>query len=76
VWLLAVEPEEAHTRLVDALKEASLTPKERKVFALLLRQHPNAKIAEELYVSPETVKTHVRNILKKLGLKSRKELFS
>jgi hypothetical protein len=42
VWLLAVEPEEARTRLAETLKKANLTPKERKVFALLLRQHPNA----------------------------------
>lgn len=52
-----------------------LTPREREVVGLVLRRYSNARIAEEMHVSQTTVKTHVRNILGKLGLKSRWELF-
>ena len=54
---------------------AYLTPKEREVFTLILRRCSNADIAGKLYLSLPTVKTHVRSILRKLGAKSRRELF-
>ena len=51
-----------------------LTSKEREVLILLLRRCSNAEIAERLYLSLPTVKTHLRNILRKLGAKSRRDL--
>lgn len=51
-----------------------LTPREREILAFLRRGASNTVIAEHLYVSVETVKTHVRNILRKLGSTSRTEL--
>lgn len=51
-----------------------LTPKEREVLVLLLRRCSNAEIAERLYLSVPTVKTHLRNIFRKLGAKSRRDL--
>ena len=42
---------------------------------LLLRQgHSNAQIALALHVGVETVRTHARNIYRKLGVSSRREL--
>ncbi|MCA1715526.1 MAG: response regulator transcription factor [Actinobacteria bacterium] len=75
VWLLPAEnEEEAATRIQEASDEARLTPKEKEVFALVLKRRTNAEIAGELYISLYTVKNHVSSILRKLGLKSRREI--
>ena len=50
-----------------------LTPRESEVLALLGRHLSNQEIAEELVVSPSTVKTHTLNIYRKLGVNSRKQ---
>jgi LuxR family maltose regulon positive regulatory protein len=50
-----------------------LTPREVEVLALLGRHLTNREIAEELVVSPSTVKTHTLNIYRKLEVHSRKQ---
>lgn len=60
---------------ISARKGPALTPKEREVFALMLRRYSNAEVGRTLYMSLPTVKTHVKHILGKMGLKSRKGLF-
>jgi DNA-binding CsgD family transcriptional regulator len=51
-----------------------LTPREQEVSALTCLKFTNVEIAEQLMISPETVKTHIRNVLAKFKLHSKNEL--
>lgn len=51
-----------------------LTARETEVLTLVARGRSNQELAEELFISPATAKTHVNRILSKLGLRDRVQL--
>ena len=53
---------------------AKLSPRERQVLALLRRGWDNTQIGAELSISPHTARTHIQNILEKLGMHSKLEV--
>jgi DNA-binding CsgD family transcriptional regulator len=54
--------------------ELPLTEREREVVTLIALGRETAQIAEELHISPETVRTHVRNAMSRLGAHTRAQL--
>jgi len=53
---------------------ASLSEREREVYALVCEGLSNAQIAKLLFISPSTVKVHVHHMFDKLGIRSRTAL--
>jgi len=55
------------------LSEFELTPRQSKVLRLLEHGYSTEEIAAELHLSRETVRNHIRGLLRSLGVKSRLE---
>jgi len=55
---------------------APLSPIERRVLALLLTDRPEKLIAADLDVSPSTVHTYIRDVLRKFGVSGRNGLIA
>jgi DNA-binding CsgD family transcriptional regulator len=55
-------------------KVNTLTEREIEIYNLLIKGKKNHEIAEELYITDNTLKTHLRNIYKKLNVAGKKEL--
>lgn len=64
--------EEARNNKVRSLQ--LLTPREREVLKLIAKGCTNAEIAERLYISRHTVKNHVSNIYRKIGVDDRTQV--
>ncbi len=63
-------------KLEQIAKSYSLTNKEIDIFILLLNEYRYNKIATEMNISLNTVKTHIKHIYSKLDVSSKKELLS
>jgi DNA-binding CsgD family transcriptional regulator len=55
-------------------KVNTLTERELEIYNLLIKGKKNHEIAEDLYITDNTLKTHLRNIYKKLNVAGKKEL--
>ncbi|KQW09241.1 MULTISPECIES: response regulator transcription factor [Streptomyces] len=62
------------TRLAAADDLSGLTTREREVMAWVAEGHSNDVIAQKLFVSPLTVRTHVHRAMTKLGARDRAQL--
>ena len=58
----------------DPSTRDELTPQEQHVAALVAEGLTNREIATRLFISPNTVETHLRHVFRKLGIRSRTEL--
>ena len=47
-----------------------LTDREVEILKMVALENSNAEIAEKLYISPKTVETHRKNLMKKIGVRN------
>ncbi|MFB4263480.1 response regulator [Nonomuraea sp. GTA35] len=69
-----IEEFTARPAVLDDDRLRPLTSREREVLARVARGQTNARIAEELFMSPLTVKTHVNRMMAKLSAHDRAQL--
>lgn len=72
--LEAMPPEKQKAAVEGFLHASELTEREREITALLLRGYTYRLIAQELYISESTVKTHIQNIYYKFDVHNKTEL--
>jgi DNA-binding NarL/FixJ family response regulator len=65
-----VDPQLA-AHVIAADRQSVLSPREREILQLLAGGHSNATAARELWISEETVKSHVKHVLAKLAADTR-----
>lgn len=58
----------------DLAYQGKLTQREREILTLIVAEKKNKEISNELFVELSTIKTHLNNIYRKTGIKTRKEL--
>jgi DNA-binding CsgD family transcriptional regulator len=63
-----------HAGNTDGTRIESLTERELQVARLVVDRKTNPEIASELFLSPKTVETHLRNIFRKIDVSTRVEL--
>jgi PAS domain S-box-containing protein len=62
-----------HDEPADPPPHPELTPRQSEILKLLARGYSTRQMAEEMHISTETVRNHVRNVLRGLGVHSRIE---
>jgi DNA-binding CsgD family transcriptional regulator len=63
-----------HARKRDARATDSLTAHEAQIARMVAAGATTREVAAQLFLSPRTIDTHLRNIFRKLGITSRREL--
>ncbi len=71
---VAMAADEAGRRVSARAAQLALTNREREVVTLIALGDETGEIARKLHVSPETVRTHVRNAMTKLDVHTRAQL--
>jgi len=66
-------PPEVASLLAEHIADDALTQREREVLMQVAVGHRNRDIADELKISEDTVKTHLKHIIDKLGARDRTE---
>lgn len=66
-------PEDARSTPAPDLRTAGLSPRELEVLRMIVDGYTNGEIAERLVIATSTVQSHVKRILRKLGVKNRTE---
>ncbi|MBQ3466283.1 MAG: response regulator transcription factor [Firmicutes bacterium] len=61
-------------RIREVAEQYNLTKRERELVELIYQGKSNKDIAEELFLSESTVKTHIYNIFRKMNVKNRIEV--
>ncbi|MEK6689844.1 MAG: response regulator transcription factor [Nitrospirota bacterium] len=71
------DPSKMDVEIENKIEERfSLTTREKEILGMLLKGKSNKEISDLLFVSTETVKTHLQNIYRKLGVRSRMEVLA
>jgi DNA-binding CsgD family transcriptional regulator len=74
---LSTEAGRAYGELSGAAADSlGLTERERSMVEMIARGLANKEIASELGISPATVRTHIYNLYRKVGARSRVELLN
>ncbi len=60
----------------ERLRALGISQREEEIIRLLVEGSSNQEIAKQLYISVNTVKTHIKNIYAKLGVSNRLQLFT
>jgi two-component system NarL family response regulator len=66
-------PQGIASRLADRMIRPGLSPRELDVLRLVSRGRANKEIASAMFISEETVKTHMKSLFQKLGVHDRAE---
>jgi len=69
-------PQNIASRLADRLIRPNLTPREFDVLRLVSRGRTNKEMASAMFISEETVKSHMKSLFQKLGVHDRAEAVS
>ena len=75
VWYLRGQPDDVAAERGQP-RVPGMTAREQQVLGLLLGRYSNDEIAAELHLARQTVKNHVSNVLRKLGVANRRELLT
>ena len=72
--LLQQAVDERQAAVASLERWQQLTPRQQEIAALICLGYTNHRIAARLKISPETVKTHTRNLLVRFGARTKAEL--